>query len=132
MNRLLNRIVILSIIIFCLGIVLNFSHYHPMPHSLKSDGSALPSGSNQPQITTNEITYNSQWDDFAIALKTGSEVALQRVPIQLVTFLADVKDKIIIGNGPNIAVGDIEVIDVYTNLYNETHSSLGKSMIFTH
>jgi hypothetical protein len=74
----------------------------------------------------------SQWDDLAIALKTGSEVALQRVPIQLVTFLADVKNKIMIGNGPNITVGDIEVIDVYTNLYNETHSSIGKSMIFTY
>ena len=131
-NRLLSRIVILSIIISCLGPVLKFSHYHPMPLSFKSDGSSLPSGSNQPHITTNEITYDSQWDDFAIALKTGSEVALQRVPIQLVTFLADVKNKIIIGDSPNIRVGTLEVIDVYTNLYNEPHSSLGKSMIFTH
>ena len=102
-----------------------------MPASIKSYGSARLSGSKQPHIITNEITHKG-WDDFAIALKTGSEVALQRVPIQLVTFLADVKNKIIIGNGPNITVGGIEVIDVYTNLYNETHSSIGKSMIFTY
>jgi hypothetical protein len=99
---------------------------------MKSDGSALHSGSKQPHIITNEITHDKGWDDFAIALKTGSEVALQRVPIQLVTFLADVKNKIIIGNGPNITVGGIEVIDVYTNLYNETHPYIAKSMIFTY
>jgi hypothetical protein len=97
-----------------------------MPPSIKSDGSALPSGSKQPHIITNEITYDSQWDDFAIALKTGSEVALQRVPIQLVTFLADVKNKIIIGDSPNIRVGMLEVIDVYTYLYDDS-SRINKS-----
>jgi hypothetical protein len=74
-----------------------------------------------------ESEDGSKWDDFAIALKTGSEVALERVPIQLLTFLADVRNKIIIGDAPNIKVGGMEVIDVYTNLYDK--SSLKKSKI---
>ena len=77
-----------------------------------------------------DTTYNPQWDDFAIALKTGSDVALQRVPIQLLTFLSDVKNKIIIGDGPNVTVGDYEMIDVYTNLYNDSKPSLKKSKNF--
>ena len=73
---------------------------------------------------------NPLWDDFAIALKTGSDVALQRVPIQLLTFLSDVKNKIIIGDRPNVTVGDYEMIDVYTNLYNYSEPSLKKSKNF--
>ena len=78
-----------------------------------------------------KIGNDSQWDDFAIALKTGKEVALERAPIQLLTFLADVKNKIIIGNGPNVTVGEMEVIDVITDLYTHTPSNLRKSKIFT-
>ena len=64
--------------------------------------------------------HNPQWDDFAIALKTGSDVALQRV----------LKNKIIIGDRPNVTVGDYEMIDVYTNLYNYSEPSLKKSKNF--
>ena len=79
---------------------------------------------------TSNLKFDPQWDDFAIALKTGSDVALQRVPIQLLTFLSDVKNKIIIGDGPNVTVGDYEMIDVYTNLYNDSKPSLKKSKNF--
>ena len=75
----------------------------------------------------NEAKYDPRWDDFAIALKTGSDVAVQRVPIQLITFLSDVRNKIIIGDRPNVIIGDYEMIDVYTNLYNDSNSSLNKS-----
>jgi hypothetical protein len=80
---------------------------------------------------TLSVNLNSKWDDFAIALKTGSEVALERVPIQLLTFLADVRNKIIIGNGPNGTVGDMEVIDVFTDLYTNTPSAIRKRKIYT-
>ena len=79
---------------------------------------------------TSNLKFDPQWDDFAIALKTGSDVALQRVPIQLLTFLSDVKNKIIIGDRPNVTVGDYEMIDVYTNLYNYSEPSLKKSKNF--
>jgi hypothetical protein len=62
--------------------------------------------------------YDPQWDNFAFALKTGREVALTRTPIQLLTFLKDVQNKIIIGDGPNITVGSFEMIDVFTHLYD--------------
>jgi hypothetical protein len=71
--------------------------------------------------------FNPKWDDFAIAVKTGREVALERVPIQLLTFLSDVKNKIIIGDGPNVTIGDYEMIDVYTNLYKNIKPSIHKS-----
>jgi hypothetical protein len=71
--------------------------------------------------------YDSQWDDFAFALKTGKQVALNRVPIQLLTFLADVKNKIVIGDGPNVTIGEFEMIDVYTDLYKDKQSSIQKS-----
>ena len=76
-------------------------------------------------IISKRIIYDSQWDDLAIALKTGKEVALQRVPIQLLTFLADVRNKIIIGDD-NVTIGEYAMINVVSDLYSQSEKSIIK------
>lgn len=53
---------------------------------------------------------------YAVALKTGKSVSSSRVPIQLVTFLKNVPNLLVIGEAPG-NIGDIQIKDVYTNLY---------------
>ncbi|KAJ3278619.1 hypothetical protein HK104_002168 [Borealophlyctis nickersoniae] len=60
-----------------------------------------------------------KWDKYAFALKSGQETALDRAPMQLMTFLRDVRNLVIIGETPNMRVGDFEVADVFTDLYTE-------------
>lgn len=63
--------------------------------------------------------YDPKWNGFAIALKTGKDVALKRTPIQLLTFLTDVQNVILIGEAPGVRVGQREMVDVYTGLYDK-------------
>lgn len=53
-----------------------------------------------------------KWDSYAFALKTGKSVAVKRTPIQLMTFLKDVKNVLMIGDGKGVWVGDVEMMDV--------------------
>ncbi|KAJ1563959.1 hypothetical protein HK405_000166 [Cladochytrium tenue] len=53
----------------------------------------------------------------AIAVKTGINVASDRLPIQLLTFLRRVQNFVVIGEAPGIRVGDLAVVDVYTGQY---------------
>ncbi|KAJ1560648.1 hypothetical protein HK405_006385, partial [Cladochytrium tenue] len=53
----------------------------------------------------------------AIAVKTGINVAAERLPIQLLTFLRRVQNFVVIGEAPGIRVGDLAVVDVYTGEY---------------
>ncbi|KAJ3120730.1 hypothetical protein HK098_004270 [Nowakowskiella sp. JEL0407] len=57
-------------------------------------------------------------DHIAIAIKTGHEVALDRVPVQLLTFLKDAKNMIVIGDAPGIEIGSMPMHDVITKLYD--------------
>lgn len=67
------------------------------------------------------VVYNSDWDDWAIGLKTGKSTILKRVPIQMATFLSDVRNLIIFGDEDAI-MGDLEMINIIKN------SSYGKSL----
>jgi hypothetical protein len=128
-NRYLKRLLVFAAITFILLFGLM-----TMTRSQKSIGTSSQSriASNQSMTHTPFLKFDPQWDDFAIAVKTGSEVALQRVPIQLLTFLSDVRNKIIIGDGPNVTVGDYEMIDVYTHLYDGSKPSIKKSKSFSY
>jgi hypothetical protein len=59
-------------------------------------------------------TTNSRFDHLAIALKSGKDVALHRVPIQLLTFLKPVKNKLIIGDA-NQTIGSFDMLDVISD-----------------
>jgi hypothetical protein len=67
-----------------------------------------------------------RYDHLAVALKTGKDVALSRTPIQLLTFLYKIKNVVMIGEAPGVMVGDIPMLDVYTNLYEKTPNRLHK------
>ncbi|KAJ3212081.1 hypothetical protein HK099_007807 [Clydaea vesicula] len=60
----------------------------------------------------------NKFEDFALAVKTGKDAVLSRVPIQLVTFLSNMGNIMYIGETSNITVSDINVEDVCTDLYN--------------
>ena len=77
---------------------------------------------------------NEGFATWAIALKTGRDVALKRTPIQLITFLgspltlltlASVKNVIMIGDAPNVFVADVPMTDVVTGLKPSEHEGLG-------
>lgn len=72
------------------------------------------------QLQTNQIYGNltNMYDNLAIALKTGQDVALKRTPIQLLTFLSGVKNLIMIGESSDISIGNIDMVDVCSGLYN--------------
>ncbi|KAJ3272991.1 hypothetical protein HDV01_004897 [Terramyces sp. JEL0728] len=61
---------------------------------------------------------DSKYDNFAFAVKTGKDIAQKRAPIQFLTFLAPVRNVLMIGEAPGVAVGDIPMIDVVTHLYD--------------
>ncbi|KAJ3128578.1 hypothetical protein HK098_004004 [Nowakowskiella sp. JEL0407] len=55
----------------------------------------------------------------AIVLKTGHDVALNRVPIQLLTFLKNVENLLIIGDAPGVRIGSHIMHDVVSDLYED-------------
>ncbi|KAJ3103776.1 hypothetical protein HDU97_009872 [Phlyctochytrium planicorne] len=59
-----------------------------------------------------------KYDKFAVALKTGAEVAVQRASIHLVTFLKKIRNLVVIGESPGVHIGDIPMVDVYTGVYD--------------
>ncbi|KAJ3326267.1 hypothetical protein HDV06_000143 [Boothiomyces sp. JEL0866] len=61
---------------------------------------------------------DSKYDNLAFAVKTGKDIAQKRAPIQFLTFLAPVRNILMIGEAPGVAVGDIPMIDVVTHLYD--------------
>ncbi|KAJ3111600.1 hypothetical protein HDU96_005532 [Phlyctochytrium bullatum] len=63
-------------------------------------------------------TPPSKYDRFAVALKTGTDVALERASIQLVTFLQKIKKLVLIGESAGVHVGEHAVVDVYSGLYD--------------
>jgi hypothetical protein len=77
---------------------------------------------NIPVIEEQEMETNPRFDHIAIALKTGKDIALQRAPIQLVTFLREVKNKIIIGD-ETMTIGKYTMLNVISS---QTNSTLNK------
>ncbi|KAJ3114183.1 hypothetical protein HDU96_002449 [Phlyctochytrium bullatum] len=61
---------------------------------------------------------SKRFDKFAVALKTGAEVAVERASIHLVTFLKKIKNLVIIGESPGVHIGDHPMVDVYTGVYD--------------
>ncbi|KAJ3097706.1 hypothetical protein HDU97_004590 [Phlyctochytrium planicorne] len=60
----------------------------------------------------------SRHEKFAVALKTGAEVAVERASIQLVTFLSTIKNLVIIGETSGVHIGEHPMIDVYNGVYD--------------
>jgi hypothetical protein len=56
--------------------------------------------------------YNPQWDNWAVVLKSGHQVALERVPVVLETYLGSVRNKILIGETSNVTVSGTRMVGV--------------------
>ncbi|KAI9223915.1 hypothetical protein BC828DRAFT_412802 [Blastocladiella britannica] len=64
-----------------------------------------------------------RWDKYVIGLKSGIEVAADKVPIQLATFLQGVRNIYFFGDGV-MRVGDYEMTDVITGAYDKAVEKL--------
>jgi hypothetical protein len=51
-------------------------------------------------------------------LKTGQDVALKRTPVQILTFLKQIRNVQVIGEASGVSVGKFKMVDVYTHLYD--------------
>lgn len=60
---------------------------------------------------------NLKYDKYAVAVKSGKEVAFRRIPAQLLTFLGAINNLILIGESSG-KIGKYEMEDVYTHLYD--------------
>eukprot|EP00877_Chromochloris_zofingiensis_P014369 jgi/Chrzof1/9186/Cz03g39040.t1 len=62
--------------------------------------------------STEQLPGSSKYSHIAVAVKTSQETALQRVPVQLLTFLKEIDNLLIIGDAPDLRVGNHTVVDV--------------------
>ncbi|KAJ3240205.1 hypothetical protein HDU77_011168 [Chytriomyces hyalinus] len=63
--------------------------------------------------------------NIAVVLKTGSETLIDRVAIQLATFLNRIENLLVVGDKPGFAIGDYEILDLYSQLYVDTRKRMG-------
>jgi hypothetical protein len=80
---------------------------------------------------SSEMIKGNPLDEIAVALKTGQEVVMDRVPIQLVTFLKRVKHLVVVGDYEGL-IGEYVVKDVCsskqkrsTERLHENQTSIG-------
>jgi hypothetical protein len=85
----------------------------------------LPGAPNETWIYP--ATYPAFYKYFAVAVKTGQDTAINRAPIQLLTFLKRLDMIVLIGEAPGVFVGGLEVKDVYTGLYRDEDNLKGES-----
>lgn len=119
-RRRLAAVGIIVGLFFVLGFLLSERPQLSLPQTASDE--TLHSSSNTSTQDThipNSLRFDPTWDSWAIALKTGQDVALTRTPIQLLTFLSSVRNKIVIGEAPGVTIGDQEMIDVFTGLYEK-------------
>ncbi|TPX52238.1 hypothetical protein SeMB42_g01575 [Synchytrium endobioticum] len=70
--------------------------------------------------------YPPFYNYFAVAVKSGRDTALVRLPIQLLTFLKRLDKFVFIGESGGLWVGHIPLKDVYTGVYEEAERNLAK------
>ncbi|TPX57601.1 hypothetical protein PhCBS80983_g03742 [Powellomyces hirtus] len=87
----------------------------PVPDEETDDINDIDKAEN-PALPNSNGVYNPRFDKFAIALKSGVDVVLERSLIQLMSYLQPVRNLIMIGDG-EAQVGDRVMIDVINTLY---------------
>jgi hypothetical protein len=93
-------------------------------HVACNDGhNTIMSQMNLPGKANNYNKYD-RYDKYAISLKTGSDVALQRSTIQILTFLKHIKNVQVIGDGSRVSIGDYSMVDVVSHLYDYEKAGL--------
>ncbi|KAI9189790.1 hypothetical protein H9P43_001223 [Blastocladiella emersonii ATCC 22665] len=64
-----------------------------------------------------------RWDQYVIGLKSGIEVAVDKVPIQLATFLQGVRNMFLFGDA-EMQIGDYRMVDVVTGAHERAEAAL--------
>ncbi|KAJ3076320.1 hypothetical protein HDU98_004304 [Podochytrium sp. JEL0797] len=62
----------------------------------------------------------------ALALKTGAETAASRSAIQLLTFLQDAANVLVIAEAPGVKIGGVDVEDMYSGVYDRIEEKMRK------
>jgi hypothetical protein len=68
---------------------------------------------------------------FAFAIKSGADIARERVPVLLDTFLVGVENYIVIGEADLNITDDLHMIDVISNLYQGLKDEDGSELVFS-
>ncbi|RKO86961.1 hypothetical protein BDK51DRAFT_26581, partial [Blyttiomyces helicus] len=92
---------------------------NPQPESASDTtpgNSSSSSDAPPPRRPHLEGAGDPRWDTIAVCLKTGRDVAAERIPIQILTFLSQVRNLVIVAEAPNVNVGALPVVDVYSDL----------------
>ncbi|KAJ3064268.1 hypothetical protein HDU98_012295, partial [Podochytrium sp. JEL0797] len=74
--------------------------------------------------TTTAPTRANTYPHLALALKTGAETAASRSAIQLLTFLRDAANVLVIAEAPHVKIGGVNVIDMYSGLYDRIEEKM--------
>ncbi|KAI8822341.1 hypothetical protein BJ741DRAFT_672382 [Chytriomyces cf. hyalinus JEL632] len=103
------------------------TRYSSTPPNPMKPSKTPPNKPIQPSInqTTAAPTAEGQFPNIAIVLKTGSETLIDRVVIQLATFLNRIENLLVVGDKPGFAIGDYKMVDVYSQLYVDTRKRVG-------
>jgi hypothetical protein len=72
----------------------------------------------------NDFQTSNRWKNVAVAIKTGKQVAADRIPILTETFLKNAPSIIFIGD-KDMKVGNTKVVGVLENLYEDNDLSVG-------
>ncbi|KAI8611229.1 hypothetical protein BC830DRAFT_1221151 [Chytriomyces sp. MP71] len=78
-----------------------------------------------PMARGNATLFKHKLDKIAVVLKTGSETLLDRVSIQMATFLQHAPNLVVVGDKPGHSIGAAQMLDVYSDLYSSTRKRLG-------
>jgi hypothetical protein len=76
-----------------------------------------------PPSVKRPLETDPRWDDYAFGLKSGVNVAVDKTPIQFLTFLSRVKHVWLFGDG-KINVGNHKMEDVATGSFQRASESL--------
>ncbi|KAJ3067706.1 hypothetical protein HDU98_009108, partial [Podochytrium sp. JEL0797] len=107
----------------------------PPPHSLSNTTTVSPLVSPIASTTTAPVDQHSPpitnptaktYPHLALALKTGSETAASRSSIQLLTFLQDAANLLVIAEAPGVRIGGLNAEDAYSGVYDRIEKKMKK------
>ncbi|KAI8839206.1 hypothetical protein BJ741DRAFT_600236 [Chytriomyces cf. hyalinus JEL632] len=122
---LLGGTLFIALTLLSFGILQKSEPSHPpyagVPPNSEPKPRPIKPSINQTTTPTAEGTF----PNIAVVLKTGSETLIDRVAIQLATFLNRIENLLVVGDKPGFAICDYEMVDVYSQLYVDTRKRMG-------
>ncbi|KAJ3060324.1 hypothetical protein HDU98_003701, partial [Podochytrium sp. JEL0797] len=101
-------------------LVVVFSNLHHLTPTNVSPIHAPTSTQTQPT----SLLPEKKFSNLAIAVRTGKETAASHGMAQVVTFLSEARNVVVIGDSDGIRIGGVQVYDVVTGAYEEVEARI--------